>query len=105
MEEEAEGGDKKKGKKGKKSGKKDKKDKKGKKGGKKGKKGKGDDDDDDGLKMAESKFVPKVKDATNEYDTKWKTRDESLNFSQKHDIELIKEEKRKEVEEEIRIQV
>ena len=35
----------------------------------------------------------------------WEPRDESENFSQKHDAELIKEEKRMEVEAEIRIQV
>ena len=55
--------------------------------------------------MSESKFLPDLKESTKMYDTVWKTRDESLNFSQKHDIELIKEKKRKEVEEEIRIQV
>ena len=35
----------------------------------------------------------------------WSTRDETDNFPQKHDSELIKEEKRKEVEEEIRLSV
>lgn len=35
----------------------------------------------------------------------WKYRDEVENFSQKHDSELIKEEKRMEVESEIRLQV
>ena len=35
----------------------------------------------------------------------WLPRDESENFSQKHDVELIKEEKRMEVEGEIRVQV
>ena len=35
----------------------------------------------------------------------WKTRDEDANFTQKHDIELIREDKRKVVEEEIRVQV
>ena len=35
----------------------------------------------------------------------WLPKDESENFSQKHDAELIKEEKRKEVETEIRVQV
>lgn len=35
----------------------------------------------------------------------WQTRNESENFPQKHDSELIKEEKRKEVEDEIRVQV
>lgn len=35
----------------------------------------------------------------------WATRDEKDNFSQRHDAELVKEQKRKEVDEEIRIQV
>ena len=35
----------------------------------------------------------------------WQTRNEADNFPQKHDTELIKEEKRKEVEEEVRVQV
>ncbi|KAL8173064.1 UNVERIFIED_CONTAM: hypothetical protein K2H54_038728 [Gekko kuhli] len=35
----------------------------------------------------------------------WQNRDEGWNFSQEYDPELIKEEKRKEVEEEIRVQV
>ncbi|ETE58086.1 hypothetical protein L345_16194, partial [Ophiophagus hannah] len=44
---------------------------------------------------------PKKKDEANI----WKNRDEKWNFSQEYDPELIKEEKRKEVEEEIRVQV
>ncbi|CAH1783239.1 unnamed protein product [Owenia fusiformis] len=92
-------------KKGKKGGKKkDKKDKK--KKDKKGKKGKKDDDEEEeGWKMAPSNFVPAVNEATDAYKTVWQPRDESENFSQKHDAELIKEEKRVEVETEIRIQV
>ena len=35
----------------------------------------------------------------------WATRDESRNYSQKHDAEIIKEEKRIEVENEVRLQV
>ncbi|MCJ8736401.1 hypothetical protein PDJAM_G00257500 [Pangasius djambal] len=35
----------------------------------------------------------------------WQNRDESKNFSQRHEAELIKEEKRKEIEAEIRLQV
>lgn len=35
----------------------------------------------------------------------WQNRDETENFGQKHDGELIKEDKRKEVEQEIRVQV
>nr|CAB3255453.1 IQ and AAA domain-containing protein 1-like [Phallusia mammillata] len=98
---------KKKGKKGKKSGKKSGK-KKGKKSGKKGKKGKkGDDEQEEepGWKMKESKFIPAVAEAHNGYEGVWKTRDESANFSQKHDVALIKEDKRVEVESEIRVQV
>ncbi|KPP68559.1 hypothetical protein Z043_112753, partial [Scleropages formosus] len=35
----------------------------------------------------------------------WQNRNESQNFSQRHEIELIKEDKRKEIESEIRVQV
>lgn len=35
----------------------------------------------------------------------WKNKDESLNFPQDYDPEMIKEEKRKELESEIRVQV
>lgn len=35
----------------------------------------------------------------------WRNRDESANFQQKHDSVLVKEEKRVEVESEIRVQV
>jgi len=92
-----------KGKKGKKSaGKKDKKDKgKGKK-----EKGKGgEEEEDEGWKMAQSHFVPEVKEGSDTYQMVWNPRDEHDNFSQKHDVELIKEEKRLEVEAEIRLNV
>ncbi|XP_013416976.1 IQ and AAA domain-containing protein 1 isoform X1 [Lingula anatina] len=92
-----------------KKGKKDKKEKKGKKDkkGKKGKKGKGGDDDEEeeGWKMAPSNFVPAVHEGQETYKGVWQTRDEADNFSQKHDAELIKEDKRKEVEAEIRVSV
>uniref|UniRef100_F6V6L4 Uncharacterized protein n=1 Tax=Ciona intestinalis TaxID=7719 RepID=F6V6L4_CIOIN len=65
---------KKKGKKGKKSGKKSGKKKKGKKSGKKGKKGKkGDGDEEEeepGWKMQESKFIPAVSEAHNNFESK-----------------------------------
>lgn len=35
----------------------------------------------------------------------WQTRNESSNFNQRHEVELIKEEKRKVVEAEIRVEV
>lgn len=73
---------------------------------KKGKKGKGDDEEEDeGWKMAPSNFVPAINEATETYQTVWQPRDEADNFDQKHDSELIKEEKRVEVEAEIRAQV
>ena len=55
--------------------------------------------------MEPSQFVPAVNEGTEKFRSVWMTRDEKDNFSQKHDAELIKEEKRKEVEEEIRLQV
>eukprot|EP00112_Aurelia_sp_Birch-Aquarium-sp1_P000787 Seg1077.3 transcript_id=Seg1077.3/GoldUCD/mRNA.D3Y31 product="Dynein regulatory complex protein 11" protein_id=Seg1077.3/GoldUCD/D3Y31 len=100
LKEEAKGKKKKGGK-----GKKDKKDKKDKKGGKKGKKGKGDDDEEEGIKFQPSMFVPTVNEATGSHRDVWLNRDESTNFPQKHDVELIKEGKRLEVENEVRIQV
>merc|ERR1712228_662986 len=71
---------------------------------KKGKKG-DDDEEEEGWKMAPSNFVPPVNEASDTYKGVWATRDESENFPQKHDAELIKEEKRKEVEEEVRLSV
>ncbi|MBN3287535.1 DRC11 protein, partial [Polyodon spathula] len=93
-----------KGKKDKKSGKKEKK--KDKKGKGKGKKGKGDkEEEEQGWKMAPSNFLPTVVEGSKSYKDVWQGRDEGHNFSQRFDGELIKEEKRKEVEEEIRVQV
>ena len=93
-----------KGKKGKKG--KDKKEKKGKKGkGKKGKGKKGDDDEDPGWKMKASEFYGDMMNEVNEYDTKWRHRDESHNFHQRHDAEIIKEQKMIEVEDAVRLQV
>ncbi|XP_015271924.1 PREDICTED: IQ and AAA domain-containing protein 1-like, partial [Gekko japonicus] len=97
-------------KKGRKKGKKDKKEK-----GKKKTKGKEkdlekktkkkDEDEDNGWKMAPSNFLPIMEQGNSKYKDVWQNRDEGWNFSQEYDPELIKEEKRKEVEEEIRVQV
>ncbi|XP_062971937.1 dynein regulatory complex protein 11 [Elgaria multicarinata webbii] len=91
-------------KKGKKKGGKEKKEK-----GKKKKKGKGKEDEkkeeEEGWKMASSNFLPVMEEGNNKYKDVWQNRDEGWNFSQEYDPELIKEEKRKEVEEEIRVQV
>ncbi|XP_067404759.1 dynein regulatory complex protein 11 [Emydura macquarii macquarii] len=89
--------------KGKKEKEKKKKDKKGKEKGKgKEKKGK---KDNEGWKMGPSNFLPIMKEGNNRYKDVWQNRDEQWNFPQEYDPELIKEEKRKEVEEEIRVQV
>lgn len=55
--------------------------------------------------MQVSNFVPTVNEAAATYKDVWQFRDETGNFEQKHDAELIKEAKRIEVEEEIRKQV
>nr|XP_060639945.1 dynein regulatory complex protein 11 isoform X3 [Anolis sagrei ordinatus] len=90
-------------------GKKEKKEK-----GKKKKKGKGKEEkkpkkkgeeEEEGWKMSPSNFLPIMEDGNNKYKDIWQNRDEAWNFSQEYDPELIKEEKRKEVEEEIRVQV
>ncbi|XP_043549006.1 dynein regulatory complex protein 11 isoform X3 [Chiloscyllium plagiosum] len=84
--------------------KKEKKDKNEKK--KKKKKGKANkEEEEDGWKIAESHFLPTIKEGQNTFEVTWKNRNEDTNFSQKYVTELIKEEKRKEVEEEIRVQV
>ncbi|KAJ1187789.1 hypothetical protein NDU88_004559 [Pleurodeles waltl] len=84
---------------GKKKGKKDKESAK-----KKGKKGKGEEEDE-GWKMAPSRFLPDMTEGDQLYKGVWQRRDETWNFHQRHDEELIREEKRKEVEEEVRVQV
>merc|ERR1711970_298337 len=91
-----------KGKKGK-GGKKEKKKKKGGKG-KKGKKG-GGEEETPGWKMPKSEFFGGVESEVQTHDTVWKNRDESSNFPQRHDPEIIKENKLVEVEAEIRVQV
>ncbi|XP_068101429.1 dynein regulatory complex protein 11 isoform X2 [Hyperolius riggenbachi] len=72
----------------------------------KGKKGKGKEEEEEpGWKMNPSQFVPDIASAHHNYESVWQYRDESWNLHQTHDSELIKEDKRKEVEEEIRLQV
>ncbi|KAJ3219263.1 Dynein regulatory complex protein 11 [Dinochytrium kinnereticum] len=91
-------------------GKKDKDAGKGKKGKpgtpKKGGKG-GDDGDEDGfgIKLDDSKHLPVINTECSNFGTKWLNKDESDNFAQKHDQEIIKLEKRKEVEVEIKKEV
>ncbi|XP_061463641.1 dynein regulatory complex protein 11 isoform X2 [Rhineura floridana] len=94
-------------KKGKKKGKKEKgkKTKKGKEKEDEKKPKKKDEEEEEGWKMAPSNFLPVMEEGNNKYKDVWQNRDEGWNFSQEYDPELIKEEKRKEVEEEIRVQV
>ncbi|XP_006127509.2 dynein regulatory complex protein 11 isoform X1 [Pelodiscus sinensis] len=92
--------------KGKKEKGKKKKKKKGKEKGKgKEKPGSKDTEEGEGWKMAPSNFLPIMEEGNNQYKDVWQNRDEQWNFSQEYDPELVKEEKRKEVEEEIRLQV
>ncbi|NXC44580.1 DRC11 protein, partial [Penelope pileata] len=86
------------------------KDKKGKEKGKEKEKEKktqktGSKEEDEGWKMAPSNFIPIIEEGNSQYKVIWQNRDEGRDFLQDHDPELIKEEKRKEVEEEIRVQV
>ncbi|XP_054114049.1 dynein regulatory complex protein 11 isoform X2 [Callithrix jacchus] len=71
---------------------------------KKGTKEKNKEEDEE-WKMAPSVFLPAMKEGNNTYKDIWMNKDESWNFSQDYDPELIKEEKRKELESEIRVQV
>ncbi|XP_044861234.1 IQ and AAA domain-containing protein 1-like isoform X3 [Mauremys mutica] len=75
---------------------------------KEGKQKKGKDkkqEEDEGLKLALSKFLPVISEGFTQYQTIWGNRDESDNFEQRYEPELIKAQKRKEVEKELRLQV
>ncbi|XP_041913607.1 dynein regulatory complex protein 11 isoform X1 [Alosa sapidissima] len=65
----------------------------------------GEEEEEPGLKMLPSAFLEDLEAGQKTYNEVWQNRDESKNFSQRHEGELIKEEKRKEVEAEIRLQV
>ncbi|KAM5327308.1 dynein regulatory complex protein 11 [Glossophaga mutica] len=71
---------------------------------KKGKKEK-DKEEDEEWKMSPSVFLPAIEEGNSMYRDFWKNKDEAWNFAQDYDPELIKEEKRKELESEIRVQV
>ncbi|GCB60130.1 hypothetical protein scyTo_0014113 [Scyliorhinus torazame] len=73
---------------------------------KKKKKGKANKEEEvEGWKMIPSNFLSTLAEGQSTYEVIWQNRNEKLNFPQKHVAELIKEDKRKEVEEEIRVQV
>ncbi|KAM4738665.1 dynein regulatory complex protein 11 isoform 2-T2 [Anableps anableps] len=72
---------------------------------KKDKEKKKEEDDEAGLKMMPSAFLSDLEVANKRFEDVWKNRDESENFSQMHEVELIKEEMRKVLEAEVRVQV
>ncbi|XP_036616441.1 IQ and AAA domain-containing protein 1-like [Trichosurus vulpecula] len=57
------------------------------------------------LKMAPSKFVPIINEGHEEYQIMWEAQEVPMHPDQSFDAEMIREQKRKEVEAEIRIQV
>ncbi|XP_073809094.1 dynein regulatory complex protein 11 isoform X1 [Danio rerio] len=77
-----------------------------KKGKPKGKGGKGDTEEEEtGWKMTPSNFLPTVFEGAKLYKEVWQNRDEQQNFLQRFDAQLVREEKRLEVEVELRVQV
>ncbi|NXC24986.1 DRC11 protein, partial [Campylorhamphus procurvoides] len=65
----------------------------------------GKKEEDEGWKMGPSNFLSILEEGSSQYKVFWQNRDNGLDFFQDHDPELIKEGKREEVEEEIRVQV
>jgi IQ and AAA domain-containing protein len=72
-------------------------------------KGKGKDgaaaEDAAPAELISSIFVPEIEQSVQDYVAKWQDRDESMNFAQKYDPDLVKDELRPIVFEEIRLQV
>ncbi|XP_006893580.1 PREDICTED: IQ and AAA domain-containing protein 1 [Elephantulus edwardii] len=62
-------------------------------------------EEDEEWKMAPSLFLPGMEEGRSAYEAIWKNKDESWNFHQDYDPEMIKDEKRKELESELRVQV
>nr|XP_020655908.1 IQ and AAA domain-containing protein 1-like [Pogona vitticeps] len=62
-------------------------------------------EEDEGLTLSPSKFLETIQQGFLHYSGCWSDRDEVVNFEQRYQVELIKVEKRKEVEMEIRLQV
>ncbi|CAH8502324.1 unnamed protein product [Schistosoma turkestanicum] len=59
----------------------------------------------EGFKFSPSAFLDEINEGCHNYQALWKNRDESDNFQQHYDEEMVKEDKRLEVEAEIRVQV
>ncbi|XP_060788741.1 dynein regulatory complex protein 11 [Neoarius graeffei] len=69
-------------------------------------KGKAEEEEQEpGLTFLPSAFLSELQNDHKTFTVVWQERDEFKNFSQRHDTELVKEEKRKELEAEIRLQV
>ncbi|XP_057212468.1 dynein regulatory complex protein 11 [Triplophysa rosa] len=64
-----------------------------------------EEEEEPGLRMLPSAFLNDLEKGHKTFSEVWQNRKESKNFSQRHEAELIKEEKRKEIELEIRKQV
>lgn len=62
-------------------------------------------EEDEEWKMSPSVFLQLMEEGNSLYKDMWMNKDESWNFPQDYDPELVKEEKRKELEVEIRVQV
>ncbi|ESO02564.1 hypothetical protein HELRODRAFT_188756 [Helobdella robusta] len=60
---------------------------------------------DEGWKMKESNFLKDLEETSIKYSNTWVNKDEDWNFLQRYDADLIRVEKREEVENEIRLQV
>ncbi|CAG9462067.1 unnamed protein product [Pedinophyceae sp. YPF-701] len=68
-------------------------------------KGKGDEDGEEEVKGVSTVFVGAIEEAVQEYVARWQDCDEAGNFAQKYDPELVKEELRPVVFEEVRAEV
>ncbi|XP_072536868.1 dynein regulatory complex protein 11 isoform X2 [Salminus brasiliensis] len=64
-----------------------------------------EEEEEPGLMMLPSAFLSELQKGQKTFSEVWQNRDESKNFIQRHEAELIKEEKRKKIEAEIRLQV
>ncbi|KAM4574468.1 dynein regulatory complex protein 11 isoform 2-T2 [Fundulus diaphanus] len=64
-----------------------------------------EEEEDAGLKMMPSAFLSDLEAANKRFEDVWENRNESENFTQMHEVELIKEELRKVIEAEVRVQV
>ncbi|KAJ6666670.1 hypothetical protein lerEdw1_020394 [Lerista edwardsae] len=61
--------------------------------------------EDEGLTLSPSKFLTTINQNYTQYTSLWNDQDEIVNFDQRHETEIIKAEKRKEVAMEVRMQV